>query len=498
MPLHSGIPFDCHDCPDSTCGQSFADLDAFHAHWTRHEGKCPFPSCETPIKSKYNFGRHCARKHSGYSVEYQHVETTACKYHCGKLYSKANVSNLRRHEKTCRRKRVQQQPVNGNILSTTVEGNLCANTSEPPLNIDIQDSAPPHRSASLEDRNTHETVGPTQGLQDWRENRPTVEAIESLQRILAGGPEIDALHAFTRFLDNLGPSVHISSTSESSTLIRVSSQSDKSDDLSSVQQGVDARRITLEEAHSSNSPPDRHERMEDQQSGEEASDEEPSEEGTFGAEMTHDIQSEMVDHAFAVRSTYGCARADTLTTTKIIKTFMDSGDLNHNGFQLPSLKELNEVSNFCESFVAILASIELDLDPHIIILALVIIYELHMFHGLHLKAEHHIVGAALMLAEIISDHKLHTAVSWAEATGTPEAHVRTMKETFYKAVDELTTRERVLDRGKIVEKIPCVLAGSFNVRAECQNSSPSSLLTRIMQWRHLITSSHGCKTGWWS
>lgn len=485
MPSHSASPFDCHDCPDSTCGQSFADLDAFHAHWTRHKEKCPFPSCETPIKSKYNFGRHCARKHSGYFVEYQHVETTACKYHCGKLYSKANVSNLRRHEKTCRRKRDQRQPVNGDVPSATVEENLYANTSEPLPNLDIQDSPSPHRSTSLEDCDTHETDGPTQGLQDWRENRPTVEAIESLQRIFAGGPEIDALHAFTRFLDNLGPSVHISSTSESSTLIRISSRSDKSDDPSSVQQGVDERRINLEEAHSSNFP-DRHERMEDQQSDEEA-----FEERTFGAEVTHDVQSEMVEHAVKVRSTYDCVRADTLTTTKIIKKFEHSGDLDHNEFQLPSPLVLSQVSYFCESFATHIASIQLELNPNIVSLALVISYELYSYVRDDPKAEHPIVSAALILAEIIYDDDPHTAVSWAKATGISEDRIDHMKKTFYEFLD--TSTRRPLDRGEIMEGISYALARFPNIHDKYETPYPPSLMTRILQWRQLSS----CIEGRW-
>lgn len=491
MPLHSTSSFDRHDCPDSTCGQSFADLDAFYKHWTQHRGQCPFPACETPTKSKYNFERHCARKHGNYFVEYQRVKMTACKNRCGKVYSKADVSNLRRHEKTCSRKRIQQQSVNGDMLSTTVEGNLYANTSEPLQNLGPQDSASPHRSASLGDRNLHETIDSTRGLQDWRENRPTVEALESLQRILAGGPAADALQAFAKFLDNLGPSVHISSTSDSIGLIRAPSQSDKSDGLSSFQQGDNERSIILEEADSSKFPPDRNGLVENQQSDGEASDE-----GTFGGEMTHEFQSEMVEHASVVRSTYFCLRADTLTTTKIIVTLMDSRDLDHKDVQLPSLPVLNELSNFCESFVAILASIKLDLNPNIIFLALVIVYELYFYNGLRLKAEHHIVGAALMLAEMFSDDEPHTAVSWAKATGFPEYRIDVMKETFHKDVEKST--ERVVDRGKITEGISYALARFSNIHNEYKFPSAPSLLTRIIQWRRL------CKigmevheSGWW-
>lgn len=485
MPLHSLSPFDRHDCPDSTCGQSFADLDAFYKHWTQHRGQCPFPACETPTKSKYNFERHCARKHGNHFVEYQRVEMTACKNRCGKVYSKADVSNLRRHEKTCSRKRIQQQSVNGDMLSTTVEGNLYANTSEPLQNLGPQDSASPHRSASLGDRNLHETIDSTRGFQGWHENRPSVEALKPLQRNLAGGPAANALQAFARFLDNLGPSVHISSTSDSSELIRVPSQSDKSDDLSSFQQGDDERSIIFEEAASSHFPPVRHGLVETQQSDGESSDGESSD-----GEMTDELQPEMVEHAFAVRSIYDCVRYDTLTTTKIIETFMISGDLNYKGLQLPSLPLLNEVSNFCESFAAILASIKLDLNPNIIFLALVIVYELYLFDGLHLKVEHHIVGAALMLAEIFSDDEPHTAVSWAKATGIPEDRVRIMKETINEEMDE--HKDGVLDRRKIMEGVSYVLARSSNIHAECQDPSPPSLLMQIMFWASRVGNA------WWS
>jgi hypothetical protein len=52
-----------YGCPDSACGQNFAHPNTFYKHWTWHKDQCPFPTCKTRIDSKYNFERHCARKH---------------------------------------------------------------------------------------------------------------------------------------------------------------------------------------------------------------------------------------------------------------------------------------------------------------------------------------------------------------------------------------------------------------------------------------------------
>jgi hypothetical protein len=88
-------------CLDRDCGQTFANPNAFFEHWKRHI-RCPFPSCVKSVKSKFDFERHCQRKHVDYFPELWSVKKTACKHHCGKLFTKANVSNLKRHEKTCR------------------------------------------------------------------------------------------------------------------------------------------------------------------------------------------------------------------------------------------------------------------------------------------------------------------------------------------------------------------------------------------------------------
>lgn len=358
MSSQSASPFDYHDCPDTTCGQSFATLDAFHKHWTRHRGRCPFPECETPIRSKYNFGRHCARKHSDYFIEYQHVEMTACKYHCGKVYSKANVSNLRRHEKTCSQKRDRQQPVDGDLRSPTVEENIHSSTSRPPQNFDTD---------------------------------------------------------------------------------------------------------------SSNSPPDRHELLEDQH----------SEDETSGEETTLVAESDMVKHAFEVRSTY-CARAHTLTTTKIIEVLISHNVHNLKNFRFPRLHILNEMSNFTESFAAVLASIKLDLDSSIIFLALVLHWELSSAWPPDTNAVHFVVCAALMLAEILCDDEILTAVLWAKATGIPEVRIGIMRETFYKDMNRY--HEEVRDRGKIMEAVSNALARSCNTGVEGQDPSPPSLLMQLMHW----------------
>lgn len=249
MPLHPANSFDCHDCPDSTCGQTFADLDAFHKHWTRHKRKCPFPGCEIPVKSKYNFGQHCARKHRDYFVEYQRIEITACKNHCGKVYSKANASNLRRHEKTCRGKRSQQVSLSQVTRQRPKSLDAASATHSPPKyygnNWSAAHASQSHRhppsDAYFEISSSSNQASPYLAPADsfdmgrWQENQFVAEAIETLQRVLADGPAADTLQVFIRSLDNLGYTFLMTVPLYSNTTKGESRQSDMSGPSTSQQ-----------------------------------------------------------------------------------------------------------------------------------------------------------------------------------------------------------------------------------------------------------------------
>jgi hypothetical protein len=153
----------------------------------------------------------------------------ACRYNCGKLYSKADVSNLRRHEKSgsCTGRLPQKDfavriiHVNGDWTTTTGRDSRYANTNTT-LNKPDGLSENDHQQSSASDRpgfiHTHSTFGstnPARGARHWRDCQLTVEAIETLQSVFADGPAADALQAFTKFLNNLGPSIYVCTVSRS-------------------------------------------------------------------------------------------------------------------------------------------------------------------------------------------------------------------------------------------------------------------------------------------
>lgn len=271
VPTRSSTP---HGCPDSTCGQNFADLDAFYKHWSRHKDQCPFLTCNTRINSKYNFGRHCARKHGDYFHEYRIIDRTACKHHCGKLYSQADVSNLRRHERTCRGDRTQRQPQDPTIRVDLVDGDLTSATNQSSHWDDtpevVHESVGSSRSgthydslssgqlALVKTHGPHGAIDPARDAGCWQDSRPVVEAVTSLERFLADGPAADALQAFTIFLDNLGPSVNIPRLSNLTVLNDPPERLDQSVDSDSVQQGGSERSMAVGYEVSSHVYPERY------------------------------------------------------------------------------------------------------------------------------------------------------------------------------------------------------------------------------------------------
>ncbi|KAH0287842.1 hypothetical protein M436DRAFT_63421 [Aureobasidium namibiae CBS 147.97] len=467
MPSHSESPFDYHDCPDSDCGQSFADLDTFHKHWTRHKGRCPFPFCETSVDSKYNFGRHCARRHTDYFVEHQRVEKTACKYRCGKSYSKADVSNLRRHEKTCRRKRDQRQPVDGDVPSATVAGNLYANTSEPLQNLHIQDSASPHRPASLEDRNTHEIIDPTQGLQNWRENRHTVEAIESLQRVLAGGPAFDALQAFTRFLDNVGPSVHRSMLADPSQENRAPVQSNDRAELEDVQQSCDRPRIEVVDVKSSHFSPNKFVLAKHYDS-------DFLFEPDFRYESDYESDHESIPE-ITLKNADSILRAAAEFWRCDVQTQHEKRDTDVPSMEEPEPKV---ITDFCRWFSNIFVCFKLTFNPKILALAVLALYHLNVplleskFGG-----GKYAVVLALMLFARFYETSPHTVRAWVEATGVPEAQMVVIEARVSEGLDNVLNKE--LDWVEDGRHLSHTMTRSLNLYARLRNPSPQWLLAQI-------------------
>jgi hypothetical protein len=236
-------------CPDSTCGQTFVDLDTFYKHWTRHREQCPFPLCRTKIDSKYNFGRHWARKHADHFAEFQHVEEMPCRINCGKSFSRADVSNRKRHEKTChgnlRHSAYEMYLLHDNVTPAAIQGSDHTNNSEVLRHVDeasrvgtFQDSL----SSALLKHNLQGRIIPARELGSWRDSRPILRAIHALQRNLVGGPAADGLEAFKTFLDSLGPSFQVperfdSDSSKGTQEGTMVGQSDESADLDNLQRG---------------------------------------------------------------------------------------------------------------------------------------------------------------------------------------------------------------------------------------------------------------------
>jgi hypothetical protein len=255
-----------YGCPGN-CGQTSVGLNTFYKHWRQHVKQCPISNCKTRSSSKFNFKRHWEREHGNYFPDHPSVERTACRHNCGKLYSKADVSNMRRHERTCRGNRAGRQCPDPEIRVGFVHGaaTLAADQSSHYVNTPetlsdlvessrdgiLPDSMSSDRLASERTHNLHGTTDSARDYECWRDCRPVVEAIETIQGVLAGGPAADALQAFTTFLDNLGPSLHIPRLSVSNGSNDAPELSDKSVDSESVQQGGSRRSMDTENEISS-------------------------------------------------------------------------------------------------------------------------------------------------------------------------------------------------------------------------------------------------------
>jgi hypothetical protein len=505
-----------YECPDSTCGQDFADLDAFYKHWTQHRKQCPFPSCATRIDSKYNFGRHWARKHADHFTSHQSFEKTACKQHCGKLYSKANVSNLRRHEKTCRANRDQIRPPDSAIKVISADGDATSATDRDTHHVDapnpLHDIDEYSRDSSSQDVPSPDQPSfvflhsPDKRISSagcWRESKPIVEAIETLQRLLAGGPAADALQAFTVFLDNLGPSIHVSTVSSSGGLYGAAGQSDGIlglDDVqqrgrqSGVQSSVSDHEITVTDQPTTSK---RGINTEDVDFSHASSKKRRSVEYH---ELDQEIEDEnldiMLDVTIDVRIAYKCIWPSTLTVVKILKTFWTHEKRPtshpHKDLDLSDVQAVENVTNFCEWFATVLVSLDLYLQPNIISLALLIVYRLKIGSCFKCKRGdgYHVVGIALMLAESFCEVKPHTAVYWAEVTGIPVARMIIMERRTSEDLDVYIESE--MDWGTDKSGFVDSVNKSFALQPEFRDAPRQSLLPRIRGWHRLAP----YRSGW--
>jgi hypothetical protein len=500
------------ECPDSTCGRAFANLDAFYKHWTRHREQCPFPSCETRIDSKYNFGRHWARKHADHFTSHQSFGKTACKHHCGKLYSKANVSNLRRHEWTCRANRKQTRHPDSAITVISTDGDATSATDRDPHHVDalnpLHDIDGYSRDSTSQDVPSPDQPGfvfphsPDKGISSagcWRERKPIVEAVETLQRVLAGGPAADALQAFTVFLDNLGPSIHVPTASSSGGLYGAAGQSDGILGLNDVQQrgrqsGVQ-RSVSDYESTVTDQPTTskRGINTEDVDFPHASSKKcRPEEDDESDGEIEDDNLDIMLDVTEDVRIAYNCVWSSALTVNKIILILWEcDGRLTrytHEDLYLSNEQVAEIATNFCEWFATVLVSFDLYLRPNIISLALLVVYR-SRYKQCH---QHRVVGIALMLAERFCEVEPHTAVYWAEATGIPKARMIMLERRLSVGIQDFSKfgTDWETDRSEVVDSVNKTLAG----QPEFRDPARQSLLPRIRAWHRLIPY---LRSGWY-
>jgi hypothetical protein len=448
------------ECPDGTCRQNFADLDTFHGHWKEHRDQCPFPSCEIQPNSKYNFGRHCARAHSDHFVEYQSVHQTACKHLCGKLYSRANVSNLKRHEKTCCGHRSRRQPqdpairvnlVNDDATSATDQGSHYGRTSatvrffsQTSASGTSEYSPSPDRRVSLE---------AARDFGCWRDSRPIVEAMEKLQQVLAGGPAAAAFKAFTVSLDNLGPFTQVSKHSSPGELYEVCEgtligQLDKTVDLADVQQDdrqsgmygsvpertltplstSSKRRTDIGDADSLH-PSFKRQKPVEIQGSDQTSTTLDEVENSDSFSYDH-----MVDVAAEVRLTYDCRQIDPLTVIKTINILRSDPHCDpisfHNDVFINILK-----SQIWKVFAYFRL---MRLHQKITSLALLFVYRVmsetrklnrNHNHNRKLGSQRRTIGLALILAERLYNAKVGN-LFWAEMTGIPLDQIMIMENRF--------------------------------------------------------------------
>jgi hypothetical protein len=454
-----------YTCPDSTCGQTFANLDTFHGHWKDHRIQCPFPSCETRIGSKHNFGRHCARAHGDHFIDYRSVEETACKHHCGKSYSKADISNLRRHEKTCCGHRAHRQPRDTAIRVNLVAVDVTSSTDQD-FQHGITSGAVRNLGQSSDGETFQHSLSPGRqtslrapgNVGYWRDSRPIVDAVETLQHILAGGPAADAFQAFTRFLGNLGyPSQipNLSGLEDSNEVCErpLAEQSDQIVDLDDTQQGsyengapevsdraipdsrlvvsrlqpIPKRRLDTDEADISQSLPKRVQLALHHESNEK-----------FMAGSQEDVAKVVAQVCF----TCNFVRSGTLIVVKGIcllwlggPTALEQADTS----AMTSLHLRNPMvvptAGFCRWTLSILSSAQL--HPNILRLALLLTYRLvETNRNVKSKAgsECRILLVALMSAEKLYEDEPHSNRFWAEASGIALADIFIMEMEFLSNV----------------------------------------------------------------
>jgi hypothetical protein len=187
----------------------------------------------------------------------------------------------------------------------------------------------------------------------------------------------------------------------------------------------------------------------------------------------------------------------TLTVVEIVERFLYCKSPSSNLYEdlyHSSVQVLEEVSDFCEWFATILASIDIWLHPNVITLGLLLVYQLKRTPFFRCKPgdERHVVGVALMLAERFVKDEPHTAASWAEATGIPEARMIIMKRRFFE--ETYVLMETIFDGDRDWSKFLDELHHSFEIHDEFREPSQHSLLQRIRGWHRL---SPDIGSGWY-
>lgn len=107
--------------------------------------------------------------------------------------------------------------------------------------------------------------------------------------------------------------------------------------------------------------------------------------------------------------------------------------------------------------------------------------------------EHHVVGAALMLAERFVKDEPHTAELWDIVTEIPEPRMIIMQRRFHEETDVLM--ETLFNCDEDLSDISDALNDLFERHSEFRDPALHSLLPWIRGW-HRLSSDTG--SGWYS
>jgi hypothetical protein len=374
--------------------------------------------------------------------------------------------------------------VDGNVTSATNQDAHYANTSKGFHNLDGQNSdGAPGQPALIHTHTPYKEIGSAQDAGCWRDSQLIVEAIETLQRVLAGGPAADALRALTIYLDNMGPFIHTQTLASSDTSIgarggTMVAQSDESVNLHGVHQsrhesvttqglyGTDQpdngrtmnslpttskRRIDIEDADFSHVSPKRQRPLQNRMSDQTSTTNDGGENGEENVAITSSHLSRnhrVVEVAAEVRCTSDFVCIIRLTMIKTIHMLWSDRYIEP-GRALPHffMSTLHsQVSDVLSCFRL------LSLHPNITALAVLIIHQFAQHEDITFKHDTRMIGIALMLAERLYEGKLRPNRFWAEVTETYVAQTIIMETEFFDRINHALLGQ-VRDMSELLDKL---------------------------------------------